>query len=436
MYQLFESKDELLAASLKERASAYVARLLPAADDGLSPRERILHVFAQVESQAGAPVDQHLECLAEHEEGDLVPDADESLTSELQRRLRDAIPARRTSGLLAGHGHRTPNPFQSPRRAPSLPATTHRRSRAMELRPYRRRCEQGEKHQAAAIWAGEGRRRKHIAELAGVCARTVDRTRTRYAESGVAGAESGVAGLVERKRGGGKEQVPPQTRSRVIALTRMTPPPEPGLQALDRTQPVLPVAFATTEKRTHDYARHGTTNLFAALNIATGEVVGECKPNRNGANFLAFLKKAVKPHAGKEIHVVLDNLSTHTTPDVKAWLEKNPHVDFRFTPAGSSWLNRIEIRFGIITRQSIRRGTFATTGEILAKVRLVTTSVPKFGVCHRSSSHTLGWCRRVQRSGAGRPSRARTALGGAQPWPASASADTSAHSSQPLIRSA
>jgi transposase len=326
------------------------------------------------------------------------------------------------------------------------------------------------------LWAGEGRRRKDIAELAGVSARTVDRTKTRY-------AERGVAGLVERKRGGGKEQVPPQTRGRVIALTRMTPPPESGLshwstrtladhlkrregikvsfhyvariwreenlqphrsgtfklskdpafaekvadivglyldppggavvlsvdektqvQALDRTQPVLPVTFAATEKRTHDYVRHGTTNLFAALNVATGEVLGECKPNRNGANFLTFLKKAVKPHAGKEIHIVLDNLSTHTTPDVKAWLEKNPHVHFHFTPVGSSWLNQIETWFGIITRQSIRRGTFssvhvlvkqirdyidswnqnpkpftwtATTGEILAKVRLVATNVKK-----------------------------------------------------------
>ncbi|MFD9483361.1 transposase [Streptomyces sp. NPDC059991] len=80
--------------------------------------------------------------------------------------------------------------------------------------------------------------------------------------------------------------------------------------------------------------RHGTTNLFAALNVTTGEVLGECKPNRNSANFLAFMKKAVKPHAGKEIHVVLDNLSTHTTPDVKTWLAKNPHVHFHFTPSG------------------------------------------------------------------------------------------------------
>ncbi|MEV0368836.1 IS630 family transposase [Streptomyces sp. NPDC050636] len=176
------------------------------------------------------------------------------------------------------------------------------------------------------------------------------------------------------------------------------------IQALDRTQPVLPVAFAASEKRTADYVRHGTTNLFAALNVTTGEVLGECRPPRNGKDFLAFLKKAVKPHAAKDIHVVLDNLSTHTTPEVREWLSKNPHVHFHFTPVGSSWLNQIEIWFGILTRQSICRGTFssvhvlikqirdyinswnttakpftwtATAGEVLAKVRLVTTNVKK-----------------------------------------------------------
>ena len=77
------------------------------------------------------------------------------------------------------------------------------------------------------------------------------------------------------------------------------------IQALDRTQPMLPMAFDATEKRTHDYVRHGTTNLFAALNVGTGEVFGECKPTRDGDDFLAFLKKAVKPHAGRDIQVVL-----------------------------------------------------------------------------------------------------------------------------------
>ena len=111
------------------------------------------------------------------------------------------------------------------------------------------------------------------------------------------------------------------------------------IQALDRTQPVLPITFAVTEQRTADYVRHGTTNLFAALNVGTGEVFGHRAPTRDGAEFLAFLKKAVKPHADKEVHVVLDNLSTHSTDNVKAWLERNPNVTFHFTPVGSSWLN-------------------------------------------------------------------------------------------------
>jgi transposase len=176
------------------------------------------------------------------------------------------------------------------------------------------------------------------------------------------------------------------------------------IQALDRTQPLLPIEFDAAEKRTHDYVRHGTTNLFAALNVATGEVVGECRPRHDGANFLAFLKKAVRPHRGKQVHVVLDNLSTHATPDVLAWLEANPHVRFHFTPKGSSWMNQIETWFGIITRQAIRRGTFssvqvlirqirdyidhwnadakpfawtATADQILAKVQLVQTNIKK-----------------------------------------------------------
>ena len=176
------------------------------------------------------------------------------------------------------------------------------------------------------------------------------------------------------------------------------------VQALDRTQPTLPLDCGKVEKKTHDYVRHGTTNLFAALNVVTGEVFGECCPTRNGQDFLNFLKRAVQPHAGKEIRIVLDNLSTHTTPDVLAWLEKNPNVTFHFTPVGSSWLNQIETWFGIITRQAIRRGTFtsvraltaqitdyinswnanprpftwiATADEILAKVKVVEASVRK-----------------------------------------------------------
>jgi transposase len=146
------------------------------------------------------------------------------------------------------------------------------------------------------------------------------------------------------------------------------------IQALDRTQPLLPMTFDASEKRTHDYVRHGTTNLFAALNVGTGEVYGECKPTRNGADFLAFLKAAVKRHPGREVHVVLDNLSTHSTPDVQAWLDENPHVHFHFTPVGSSWLNQIENWFGIITRQSIRRGTFASVRALITRIRAYITN--------------------------------------------------------------
>jgi transposase len=141
------------------------------------------------------------------------------------------------------------------------------------------------------------------------------------------------------------------------------------VQALDRTQPLLPIDFGATEKRTHDYIRHGTTNLFAALDVGSGEVYGECRPARDGAQFLDFLKKAAKPHAGKEIHVILDNLSTHTTPDVRQWLADNPHVSFHFTPVGSSWINQIETWFGIITRQAIRRGTFTSVQALVKQIR-------------------------------------------------------------------
>ncbi len=141
------------------------------------------------------------------------------------------------------------------------------------------------------------------------------------------------------------------------------------VQALDRTQPLLPIDFGVTEQRTHDYKRHGTTNLFAALDVATGAVMADCYPQRTGAEFLTFLRKAVKPHRGKEIHVVLDNLSTHDTPEVRQWLEANPNITFHFTPVGSSWMNQIEIWFGIITRQAIRRGTFVSVNHLIQRIR-------------------------------------------------------------------
>lgn len=162
-------------------------------------------------------------------------------------------------------------------------------------------------------------------------------------------------------------RLPPATRPAgavVLSVDEKT-----RVQALDRTQPLLPVDFGVTEKRTHDYRRHGTTNLFAALDVATGTVVADCYPQRTGAEFPAFLRKATKPHRRKQIHVVLDDLSTHDTAQVQAWLAANPHVTFHFTPVGSSWMNQIEIWFGILTRQAIRRGTFASVAVLIARIR-------------------------------------------------------------------
>ena len=141
------------------------------------------------------------------------------------------------------------------------------------------------------------------------------------------------------------------------------------IQALDRTQPLLPIAFDATEKRTHDYVRHGTTNLFAALNVGTGEVFGECKPTRNGANFLASSRRrSSRTPARRSTSCWTTCPPTPPRRSRRGWSE-NPHVHFHFTPVGSSWLNQIETWFGIITRQSIRRGTFTSVKVLIKQIR-------------------------------------------------------------------
>lgn len=141
------------------------------------------------------------------------------------------------------------------------------------------------------------------------------------------------------------------------------------VQALQRTQPLLPISFGKSEKRTHDYVRHGTTNLFAALNTLTGRVIGKCFPRRRTGEFLKFMDKVVTAHPGTpEIHVILDNLSTHSGSAVEEWLRKHPNVTFHFTPKGSSWINQIETWFGVITRQSIRRGNFTSLAQLIRQV--------------------------------------------------------------------
>jgi transposase len=138
---------------------------------------------------------------------------------------------------------------------------------------------------------------------------------------------------------------------------------KPQVQALERTQPVLPMAPARTERATHDYTRHGTTSLFAALDVATGSVIGKCHRRHRHQEFLKFLDhvNAVLPREpGVSVHVVLDNYATHKTPAVKRWFLRHPEYHLHFTPTGASWLNQVERFFAAITEDRIRRGVFTS----------------------------------------------------------------------------
>ena len=140
------------------------------------------------------------------------------------------------------------------------------------------------------------------------------------------------------------------------------------IQALDRTAPLLPLRPGIPAQQTHDYRRHGTTTLFAALTVATGQVTDRCYDQHTHAQFLDFLKLVAKAHPRVQLHVVCDNYATHKHPKVKAWLEKNSRVQMHFTPTSGSWLNLVEIFFGIITRQAIRRATFTSVKDLVTAI--------------------------------------------------------------------
>jgi len=140
------------------------------------------------------------------------------------------------------------------------------------------------------------------------------------------------------------------------------------IQALDRTAPILPMRPGLPEKATHDYKRNGTTTLFAALEVATGKVTDACYDRHGKAEFLAFMKQVARAYPRRELHVVLDNYHTHKHADIEAWLAKNPRITLHFTPTSGSWLNLVEVFFGIITRQAIRRGSFASVKELVAAI--------------------------------------------------------------------
>jgi putative transposase len=141
------------------------------------------------------------------------------------------------------------------------------------------------------------------------------------------------------------------------------------IQALDRTQPLLPLGLGYVEGVTHDYVRHGTTTLFAALDIASGQVLTQCKRRHRHQEFLQFLRhlEASVPRA-LDVHLVVDNYATHKHATVRRWLAARPRFHVHYTPTYASWLNQVEIWFNIITQRAIRRGTFRSVHDLVAKI--------------------------------------------------------------------
>ena len=138
------------------------------------------------------------------------------------------------------------------------------------------------------------------------------------------------------------------------------------IQALDRTQPLLPLRPGIPARQTHDYKRHGTTTLFAALNMLDGKVIGQCMPRHRGKEFVGFLKTIdAQTPADLDLHLIVDNYSTHKSPQVKRWLARHKRFHLHFVPTSSSWLNMVERWFGQITQKRIRRGTFKSVQQLI-----------------------------------------------------------------------
>ncbi len=145
---------------------------------------------------------------------------------------------------------------------------------------------------------------------------------------------------------------------------------KPQIQALDRSQPILPMRPGQIERRTHDYARHGTTSLFAALNVKTGKVIAEHHRRHRSIEFRKFLD-TIDANVPKtlDIHLVLDNYGTHKTPLIKRWLLRHPRFQMHFTPTGGSWINQVERFFADLTNQQLRRGAHRSTFELESAIR-------------------------------------------------------------------
>jgi transposase len=137
------------------------------------------------------------------------------------------------------------------------------------------------------------------------------------------------------------------------------------IQALQRAQPILPMDIGQPERQTHNYLRNGTLDLFAALNVATGEVLARCKQRHRAQDFVAFLRELdARVAPALEVHVVLDNLSAHKTPAVHRWLLRHPRFTFHFTPTYASWLNWVERFFGLLTEKALKRGSHTSIPQL------------------------------------------------------------------------
>ena len=157
------------------------------------------------------------------------------------------------------------------------------------------------------------------------------------------------------------------------------------IQALERSQPLLPLGLGYVEGVTHDYKRHGTTTLFAALDTATGEVLTQCKPRHRHQEFLQFLHHIEDnvPH-DLDVHLIVDNYSTHKHAKVKKWLTRRPRFHLHYTPTYASWLNQVEIWFNIITRRAIRRGSFRKVKELIERIE-------RYSAKWNATAHPFMW---------------------------------------------
>lgn len=194
----------------------------------------------------------------------------------------------------------------------------------------------------------------------------------------------------------------PPDRALVLCVDEKT-----QIQALDRTQPLLPMRSGYVETRTHDYVRHGTTSLFAALDVRTGRVIGQCQRRHRAVEFRKFLDTIdANVPASLDVHLVLDNSSTHKTPSIHRWLARRPRYHLHFTPTSSSWLNLVERWFAELTQKQIRRGTHRSARELEAAIRdyiKVGNEVPKPFVWTKTADEILeklrNYCLRTSDSG-------------------------------------